>query len=1347
MKVKSKRGIVALVAGLLLAASVPVAVAPGASGAELVEEGFAEPLWLVSIAIDGRTDKGEGYLLRQIDAISTGLNDQQAIPRDGRFAIAITQSTIASDESVWGQPNAKTIVEMTQISSDADVVAVQTALANAYLPSGETRGSIYDGFERATYAFHQGGEDGPLSSVCQFGQGYPSSTRIIRAINSGRPWRYDFIAIGGNVLTSAANWSAVALGGTGFTDGTGDDLESAFIDACFTPVPRIRAIEVTQAIQNPQNDVVLIDGKATLVRVYVESVFPPAAGDSSAQEFRATLSGTQVNGYGTTHDPIESEQPFVYLGQDVFARRGAIPGSTDGPLEFVLPDDWTTDQTNLKLNIEGGASCTWVPSGIGASRCQAAVAFKPVEPLLLNLYLGQGMNEDGSVAVTTEAQALEQVYRLNSIMPVAAVDYDLRERWADVLSFTHFQEKTALWDARYLEQTLGLGDARSYDIAIQSWKSGGQALVGSHVASAGIKTALGQYDGSGQRNNVAHELGHSTGLWHVLASPSTGVGMETDYCGAEAPERWVPGFQTFPWFAHRMQVPIGEEPSPEGGNPMTKYAGIPVISALSHPGDGSTGVPEREEFWGYDSRFPHDFYLAIISPYITGDLMGYVNTPWVGGPACMLVPAYGKDYNHRQNSWITAEEYDYIEQHQWQTDEWNQVPDPDGASDATYVTGSISASSGAASFEATIIAPSRGVPTSNLESYSLVAYDASGLEIARTTPSISYSADAPAEGGNSTLGDAVFEGVLGTTGAVELRLFKASAEVGHIVQSAHAPTVSITSPSAGSDLGSAATTVSWEASDEDGDALTYAVMFSTDGEAWETLATGLMGTSFTVRPGSIAGTAGGAFLVAASDAFDTTISTVGELRVEGTPPVVVIAQPADGSTYWGQQSIVLDATGFDSEDGMLDSGATSWTSDVDGPITIEPNWTLRAEDLTDGVHHITATVADSDGNVATATSTITILREEPPDVVAWTVSFDSQGGTGVAEEVVVDGEASARPEEPTRPGYVFEGWATTPEGGDLFDFASAVTADTTLYAQWAIQTWEVAFDSQGGTPVDPQTINDGQFVAIPPDPTRTDYAFGGWYTAASGGEEWIFADTEVTADAMLHAHWTFMPGLLSDVKGVVAEVLLLGDGHLTPALSDLAAVASDAQWSQEDVPVDLAFVLPHLYAAHGILQCSADFAPADAGQSDAIAALRAVLAELDPEGASAPSPGINVLQGVFAKLGPIMSAYRAALRGESLRDLIESGRDLLALSADSHFQAAGDRLTVALDPAHWKNRNHVKVGDPTVESTLADVAGLLRCDVVGAAETLTAQEARSDLETAQWLGIWKDQWRLGHPWR
>ena len=64
------------------------------------------------------------------------------------------------------------------------------------------------------------------------------------------------------------------------------------------------------------------------------------------------------------------------------------------------------------------------------------------------------------------------------------------------------------------------------------------------------------------------------------------------------------------------------------------------------------------------------------------------------------------------------------------------------------------------------------------------------------------------------------------------------------------------------------------------------------------------------------------------------------------------------------------------------------------------------------------------------------------------VTFDSDGGTQVDAQTVAAGKQAARPNDPTKDGYVFDGWYAD---GRAYDFQGAVNHDLTLVAHWKPQ--------------------------------------------------------------------------------------------------------------------------------------------------------------------------------------------------------------------------------------------------------------------------------------------------------
>ena len=155
--------------------------------------------------------------------------------------------------------------------------------------------------------------------------------------------------------------------------------------------------------------------------------------------------------------------------------------------------------------------------------------------------------------------------------------------------------------------------------------------------------------------------------------------------------------------------------------------------------------------------------------------------------------------------------------------------------------------------------------------------------------------------------------------------------------------------------------------------------------------------------------------------------------------------------------------------------------------------------------------------------------EKDTAVPTYTVTFDSKGGSQVASQTVREGGTVEKPADPTRDNHSFGGWSKADsETGVLWDFESeVVTIDMTLFARWAISTYSVTFDSDGGSSVPSQTVAHGSVATKPSDPTRNGYEFDGWF---NNDVEWNFG-TAITASVTLKAKWTAVYTVTFDSDG------------------------------------------------------------------------------------------------------------------------------------------------------------------------------------------------------------------------
>ena len=114
----------------------------------------------------------------------------------------------------------------------------------------------------------------------------------------------------------------------------------------------------------------------------------------------------------------------------------------------------------------------------------------------------------------------------------------------------------------------------------------------------------------------------------------------------------------------------------------------------------------------------------------------------------------------------------------------------------------------------------------------------------------------------------------------------------------------------------------------------------------------------------------------------------------------------------------------------------------------------------------------------------------------WTVSFESNGGTQVDDQLVMDGQ-KATEQTPTRSGYTFGGWYTEDDFQTLYDFNTPVTEDFTLYAKWTEKDSVViryTTDEGGSLSKTEETLPPATGNAVGSTVTVSDgYTFVGWF--------------------------------------------------------------------------------------------------------------------------------------------------------------------------------------------------------------------------------------------------------------
>ncbi len=200
-------------------------------------------------------------------------------------------------------------------------------------------------------------------------------------------------------------------------------------------------------------------------------------------------------------------------------------------------------------------------------------------------------------------------------------------------------------------------------------------------------------------------------------------------------------------------------------------------------------------------------------------------------------------------------------------------------------------------------------------------------------------------------------------------------EIGRVHASAHAPKVTLVSPSGGEAWGvTGMQSLEWTASDADRNPLQFLLQYSTDGgHTWSVLAPNLRDTSLQIDTAMLPGANDARLRVVASDGFRTTQVDSPSFQVADKPPSVHISGPSPEDRLTAGSAVVLRGVASDLEEGLLADEKLTWTSDRDGELGVGGT-TLVA--LSAGNHTLTLRAVDSGGKAATAT--VEVVVEPPP---------------------------------------------------------------------------------------------------------------------------------------------------------------------------------------------------------------------------------------------------------------------------------------------------------------------------------------------------------------------------------
>jgi hypothetical protein len=214
-------------------------------------------------------------------------------------------------------------------------------------------------------------------------------------------------------------------------------------------------------------------------------------------------------------------------------------------------------------------------------------------------------------------------------------------------------------------------------------------------------------------------------------------------------------------------------------------------------------------------------------------------------------------------------------------------------------------------------------------------------------------------------------------GLVQLKLGEKTLD--EISVSDNVPSVAVLSPNGG-EKWTGVQEIRWSSRDEDGDLLTFNILYTPDnGQSWIPVTSGVAGSSYQADFSLLPGGNQARIRVIASDGFNTAEDDSDEwFAVLPGPPHVFIDTPQDGITVAEGESIQFSGKASDAEDEQIPETGFIWSY---GNTTFASGSSVQAV-LPVGEHLVLLSVVDSDGQVGEAVVQVRVSPDTDNDGIA-----------------------------------------------------------------------------------------------------------------------------------------------------------------------------------------------------------------------------------------------------------------------------------------------------------------------------------------------------------------------------
>jgi hypothetical protein len=697
----------------------------------------------------------------------------------------------------------------------------------------------------------------------------------------------------------------------------------------------VTGIEVTQGIQVPNNLVPLVGYKATVVRVYAQSQ------EDSNGPWRNVLAQLSVSGSTAVHG-----SPNINVSST-----GSNPRTNDDSFTFRLNRDETAP---------GGRDLTVRISGIsGRPETSAAdnqltihVNFGPERYLTM---LGYTYGNRNNSALCRDAGA-------------APDDY--------VPPFSNFEVHRQYLENAYPVSSITivpmLGSGQTFD---NNQFEGTDNPCGANWRAGGamIRTLAVMLGGSERAYRLMPEQGRSGWCCNFVNGHSVPEGQDA---------RGDPGVTMSQEIGHSYRgVFLNQHTFDAGfGYPRTNHMAYSDDDGGIGPWIGVELAPtsrlipgetadRRPAAWDFMSYHPVQPYW--VSPYTYCKLLNYMSGGTVLCPATVEGGGMARGFVAPQTFGETAQltSLNSFFAHPTVSEISGETQGKQGTRTFLYVAGDVSAEGHVTLAPFDMTDDSKDLTTRPLgKTYTLRLEDAEGKALEDFSFDVSpLHSTPPKEMRHSMIAHPMPFNfyVPWNPSTARIVILKDQTELASRVVSLHVPKISSLTFASGKSVGGKQI-LSWEATDEDGDKLTYSVWYSRDGgQNWMPIAAYLSEDFLAVDFDRLPGAKEALLRVLASDGVNTSQEvTQKAFAVPFKGPQITLSGPDDEAAFNEKQEFLVAATAFSYESGAItDARAFIWQDETGGKLGVGP-WIVPH--LSPGKHRISLTVRDATGMASTA---------------------------------------------------------------------------------------------------------------------------------------------------------------------------------------------------------------------------------------------------------------------------------------------------------------------------------------------------------------------------------------------